>query len=457
MNNRCRAYKNKTTKLQCTAIIKNGNYCGKHKNFGNPVFDNAGNYILATTNNSNTNMKKQQIDSGCSGASASASGSIHKELENSNLYINYLIARKHYIIETNKHIDILEYMENSKMDNYPYSRILASLEYYKLIQSNLHITQNNKYISMLESFFNLLLKVYLNLDKVKKLQKWIKTSLNKYRYKLHGNAWHTRTLCVNDSDFVSLDNINDISEENFISFRDQSGFTYGFALDSLLDLILKTDDNFLDNFKKTSNGLCYRQYIRVLYNHYNKIKVKNPYTRDLLPGEFKLKVFKLHARTIYFTKPYTNGISNKPTNISSNISTNSGIDIKTRVRNKCLNVFQKIDMLGYMTNTAWLLDENIKNIKLFYKKLAFQWVFEFGLNDTARYKISKNYNLFTNTRDILTSRSDKYILLDKILDTLNILVSNGESESDRATGCIIILYALAYINRQCIESNPWLN
>jgi hypothetical protein len=113
-------------------------------------------------------------------------------------------------------------------------------------------------------------------------------------------------------------------------------------------------------------------------------------------------------------------------------------------------------MLGYFTDTSWLLDEHIKNIKIFYKKLASLWNFEFGLNNTARFKITKQHNLFQNLHDIMISRGDKYTLLDKILDIINILVSNGETEGDKNTGCILVLYGLAFINYRCIQANPWL-
>jgi len=114
--------------------------------------------------------------------------------------------------------------------------------------------------------------------------------------------------------------------------------------------------------------------------------------------------------------------------------------------------------MGYMTDIAWLMDENAKKLKFFYNRLALQWNFEFGLNNTARYKIARTHNLFSQShiQDIILSRTDKYILLDKILDTLNILISNGETEGDRNTGCILILYALASINPRCSEANPWI-
>ena len=56
----------------------------------------------------------------------------------------------------------------------------------------------------------------------------------------------------------------------------------------------------------------------------------------------------------------------------------------------------------------------------------------------------------------MTSRIDKYNLLDKILEPVNIMVSNGATEPDRQNGCIIILYAIAFINNRCVLANPWL-
>jgi hypothetical protein len=454
----CKAFKNKTSNLQCSSKIKTGNFCGTHRNYGTPIFDNSGNIINLIENFHTKEFNSTNNTTNLSDIMNSTL-TVYKKLENSSMYKEYLNTRKNYIKDNNKHIDILEYMENSKLDFYPYARILASLEYYKLIKNN----DNSKFmlvinnISILESFFVLLLKAITNIDKVIILQKWIKKSQSKFNLILHGPGFNNRKLCVNDNDFVSLDEITEIVDEDFISFKDENEFIYGFNLESIMELIFKSDENFYENFKKnTQRILCYRQYIRTLYNHYNKIKINNPYTRDLLTSDFKLKTIRLYTRKIYKKLgSNTNQIFFNNDNRGILVN-NVSVDLKTQVRNKCFSIFQKIDMFGYMTDISWLMDENIKLLKLFYKKLAMQWNFEFGLNNTAKYKISGTHNLFHHIQDIQLSRADKYVLLDKILDTLNILVSNGQTDSDRNTGCIIILYALASINNRCIEANPWL-
>ena len=122
-----------------------------------------------------------------------------------------------------------------------------------------------------------------------------------------------------------------------------------------------------------------------------------------------------------------------------------------------MEIFQKIDLYGYQTDINWLYNQNTTILKIFYKKLALLWNFEFGLTNDARYKISQSYNIFTNLHDIMTSKIDKYNLLDKILEPVNIIVSNGLTDSEKQSGCIIILYALSFVNHNCILANPWLD
>jgi len=482
---KCKAYKNKTTKIQCSAKIKSGFFCGKHQTSGNPIYNDNGEVIipnnvvspLITSNSSNSNSSNSNSNNNNSSSNSSNSNSsnktngydelnAYKKIAGSDVYNQYLDSRKLYMKDTssiaNKPIELIEYLENGKINFYPYSRILASLEYYKLL-NGIEIGKSDKKfllasdnITKLESLFTILIKANTHLDKLVKLQRWIRHNLQAFSKRLHGLP---RSRVVNDSDFVSLDDIKDIPDKDFIALEDSHGFVYGFNLDSVVDLILKTDENFLESFKKQSMGFCYRQYVSNLYNHYNKIKINNPYTRDLLTSEFKLRVFQLHARNIF--KAMQTKLPIQSIALGASAGTGAGVgvgDLRQRVRNKCFAIFQKIDMFGYITDIIWLMDENVKNLKFFYKKLALQWNLEFGLNNTARYRIARTHNLFSQShlQDIMLSRVDKYILLDKILESVNVLVSNGETDEDRNTGCILILYALAAINPRCVAANPWL-
>ena len=51
---------------------------------------------------------------------------------------------------------------------------------------------------------------------------------------------------------------------------------------------------------------------------------------------------------------------------------------------------------------------------------------------------------------------NRFKLLDKILDILNLTVSSAADISDRNAGCILVLHALSEISRNCTEANSWL-
>ena len=456
----CSTYKNKHNNSQCPNKRKNNLlFCGKHKHMKDIIFKNETNETNDTNNKNecNNNYNNTLINI-INNETIGSKRKVLKTLEKNKYYDDYLMIRKSYIKENTKYIELIDYIENSKLDNYPLPRINASLEHYKIIKtySSSQFLQAINNIEKLNSFFIMLLKANQNMNKVITLQRFIKKSLSNYKLKLLGPAINNRSLCVNDSDFFTLDELKDIPNDEFFSFKDEKNFIYGFHIDSITQLVFKSDEHYFEQFKKkiknkqiiinnNSINLCYHQFIKLLCNHYNKIKVLNPYTRFLINNNTKFKIITLYAKKEYDI--------NKITTTNNDILP---IDIKLFVKNKCLEIFQKIDLYGYQTDINWLYNQNTTILKIFYKKLALLWNFEFGLNHEGRYKIAQTNHVFNNLHDIMTSRFDKYNLLEKILEPVNIIVSNGATEPDRQNGCIIILYALAFINNRCILANPWL-
>ena len=507
----CKAYKNKHSNTQCINKCKYGIFCGKHKNNINLSSISS---ISSISSSSNSKPVKYNL---------------YKVIAQSAIYNNFLQQRIQYIQSTQQstqHIELIEYIENNKLDYYTTSRILASLEYYKLINNTLstHLTHINhltksiaipKYIlvsthmNKLISMFEMLITAHIHIKQIIKIQNWMRCKLIQSHYniiRLRGSAYYNRRLCVNDTDFVSLDDIQNksaIPDNKFISFidKDNSNYIYGFHIDNIFELIVKTDENYYEQFIKQHSyylqqyqkqhqrrpefNLCYKKIIKMLYKHYNKIIIHNPYTRNILTSITKLNIITLYIRDLELealkkckeskditnegNKPHNNNNTNnnleEHTHLSILINPDTDIDIihhqqldiKTIVRNKCFTIFQKIDLLGYYTDILWLLDEQPIKLKLFYKKLANIWNYEFGLDSITQYNISGTLNLFNNINEIVNARYNKYILLDKILDTINMLVDTGINEGYKNTGCILVLYALAFINHQCILANPWLS
>jgi hypothetical protein len=88
--------------------------------------------------------------------------------------------------------------------------------------------------------------------------------LIRFSVRLRGDAFKKRTICVNDTDFYTLDPLNEIEYDDFYSYKDSANFIYGFSIGSLITL-----------FK-------------------NKGNITNPYNREKLSFKSMNEVFILY-------------------------------------------------------------------------------------------------------------------------------------------------------------------
>tara|TARA_B100001057_G_C22845209_1_gene948742 strand:- start:663 stop:2198 length:1536 start_codon:yes stop_codon:yes gene_type:complete len=352
---------------------------------------------------------------------------------------DYLKIRNNYIRKKVRQYTILDYLSNFNILDKP-ERINYSFKKYKLKFSNQQITKlteleiilkngknddksiiderkrnilelKQQYMhSTLVSLFETIVIAYLNYDKVIKIQNNFKKYLIHKNIKYRGYGLYCRKLCVNDTDFYSLDTLEDIPNNKFFSYKDARGFVFGFHIDSINEL-----------FKKKRG------------------RVKNPYNRDYFSLDVKDKLTYLTSK------------NNKNIKLDQH-----KIAFKISVRLKTIDVFTKIDLFGYQTNIDWIYEKSTTTLKYFYKKLSNYWNYRLGLSTQLKRKILPEHDLVLANRNILTSTLDKYKLLDKILNVLDALVSNGEGEDDKNLGSIIILHALSEISDECAASNPWL-
>ena len=90
------------------------------------------------------------------------------------------------------------------------------------------------------------------------IQKMYRGYLQRRCNNLRGPAFLKRSLCNNDTDFLTVEHMSDIPYEQFISYRAEDGFIYGFDILSL------------HNLKMNSSSIE---------------EVKNPYTRSLIDAQ----------------------------------------------------------------------------------------------------------------------------------------------------------------------------
>ena len=89
----------------------------------------------------------------------------------------------------------------------------------------------------LQSFFETMLLGNIHIESLVFLQKTVKKYLNDKQMKIYGPALNNRSLCNNQTDFYSFDDIADIESKYFFSYKDKDGFIYGFHVESFINLI----------------------------------------------------------------------------------------------------------------------------------------------------------------------------------------------------------------------------
>ena len=261
-----------------------------------------------------------------------------------------------------------------------------------------------------KSMFEFIFLCNLNLNKLTKIQINVKKYIKKNNIKTRGEAVYKRCLCVNDSDFNTLDPLNEVKMNEFYSYTDNKKFIYGFHVDSLHEL-----------FKR------------------KKGRIMNPYNREYFPEYVRTDIINLRK----LKKPEIQDKQQK-------------ICIELLVKGKCVDVFGKIDILGYHTDINWLYNASTMTLKYFYKKLIYYWNHKLGMTNTIKNNILPSGDVINGNTGIVRSNMSKYKLLDKILDILNLTVSSAVDANDRNVGCILVLHALSEISRECVESNSWL-
>ena len=254
-----------------------------------------------------------------------------------------------------------------------------------------------------------------NILNIIKLQALTRGWLVRYINYLKGPGLWNRSECVNDCDFYTFEEKQDINYNSFFSYKDVDNFIYCFDIRSFY--LLTNNDN------------------------------KNPYNRKLIPYNSLNNMNKLIQ---YLQK------NNLLIDFEKDI-----LDEEQLLRQKVISIFQKIDRYNYNTNINWFLDLNFFLLKKFYGYLEDIWSYRAQLTHEAKLKIVKNgaltlFKKYGFVHNLSMTNANKKKSQDIILNDMDKLVSRGETPSDSSLGALYILIALAMVSYNCASSMPWL-
>lgn len=265
------------------------------------------------------------------------------------------------------------------------------------------------------------IKNYLLLEKyVLLLQRFTRGYIQRKYILLHGPAYLKRNLCTNNSDFYSLEPLNEIPLHQFFSFKDDDGFVYGFELSSIYNLFKQ--NNYFD--------------------------VENPYNRKIMNNQVFMKICHIVSLS-------------KLLKIKINMCIEkdiSEISIEKALQLRALELFQYINRLGNYSSDEWFL--SLSKIKLIRFLRELEDIWDYRASITPQNKIRICYptgNPFLGI-NILNLRLIEDIIKLKfiVLNIMEHFIYAGRDETYQNLGAMYVLGALTIVNQDAANALPWL-
>lgn len=233
-------------------------------------------------------------------------------------------------------------------------------------------------------------------------QSCVRRNLVLSRLRMRGPALapNKRKLCVNDTDFFTLEPIIDIDPGNFFSYKDEKGLIYGFDVKSL--------------------GLMYE----------SQGSLMNPYNRYIFTGKMLQCIETLIGRPKIRT--------------SDEIELETFdrmIELKTKpMETRITDIFYEIDRLGNYTMSSWFSQLSREKYLYLYKRINELWNYRAMLEDDLKREICPFFDPFR----FRLSRYSGYIYTHRERDL---------TDEDCINICVIIMENLIYTGRDDVSKN----
>lgn len=350
--------------------------------------------------------------------------------------------------------------ENTTLSFNEYVKNNIVLKKYKLVQLK-QIAKSNK-LHVSGSKLILINRIHEYFDKCikcRKIQNMFRGHIVRKSFTLRGDGYKNCKLCVNESDFYSMEPLNEIPIEFLFTFNSNDNkFLYGCNIVSLLHLIK------------------------------NKTAVKNPYNRETIKIDVIKKIIKLYNLIkIIFGTPEdapiinTDSIMTVHNNINDNrlvresmrqphtavILSNEVVNDRTirlntmrakPIQTRMQELFMDIDQLGNYTNYQWFANLERRDYIRLYRTLHDIWTYRGHLSREMKCKIcilEDPFHEINHGRVYFHEASIEFIR-DICLKIFENMVYCGIDDEHRKIGTLHALSALTIVSANARNAMPWL-
>ncbi len=307
-----------------------------------------------------------------------------------------------------------------------------------------------------------------------------------------------KNICVNETDFYTLEPLNDIPYYLFFYYTDEQDFTYGFNIESLIHLYIKSG-KVVNPYNRNKIPI---EMMFDIFTTYGLLRIffKKSIDADIklhLPDDLTFKI--MNANSVYTTANESNMIVDEPVNEGNDIivnfmttndnysdfrsdlnimqllpiqqRTNSNLEImKERLYNirnaidtkrqnpinrRIIEIFMEIDQLGHYTNSSWFNSLNIIELKRFILSLREIWVYRANIIDRIKFRIYPFGDPFNNIIEIINQDNIDDVLRSCVSIIENLVLSAPDID-DRKLSTLFVLSALTRVSLSARRQLSWL-
>ena len=252
--------------------------------------------------------------------------------------------------------------------------------------------------------------------------KIIQTSFRKFLFRKLRKSRKLEKLdkCVNDTDFLTLDSINEIDKSNLVVIEEDK-HCYAFHVDSLFNLLIKKGQD-----------------------------TKNPYTRNKFDKDVKTQMNDI-IRLCSILKLDLEISKHTEENELQNMSP------EQRMQMRVMNLFMKMDELGNYTNPNWFTGLSHRNLFKFIRELREIWIYRAGLTQEIKRRIVPPLGNPFGNQSIHILRTLQEIELRKYcIFAMDKLINSSPDLEQNGLGATMCLTALTLASNEAAQAMPWL-
>jgi len=256
-----------------------------------------------------------------------------------------------------------------------------------------------------------------------KIQRVFRGYLQRKLNNLRGPALKKRSICNNDMDFYTMDDMAEIPTSQFYSYKDEDGFVYGFNILSIYNLLMKDAE-----------------------------RPKNPYNRN----DFSVKIKDDIRRIIKLSR-----MMKVPIEIEIKQET---MDPRKRMEMKILELFQLMNSYGNYSNSEWFINLSRSEHIRFARELVDIWNYRAQLTLSKKIEICPPHGMpFLGTPyhiNVATNINMNNLTNDTVMrfnvQIIENFIRTSIDTDNKALGALYVLSALTLVSNEARNAMPWL-